>query len=107
MCLAKLCALINVETPLLVSFIFMSSKCLAIRLGLGLGPGKGQGEGRGLGLGLRLLVRGGGGQWRKMANNGARRIMANNGDGEFGFFICQIRHFSPMFDIGISYLTDF
>ena len=27
---------------------------------------------------------GGGGQWRKMAKNG---------DGEFDFFICQIRHF--------------
>ena len=33
--------------------------------------------------------------------------MAKNGDGEFGFFICQIRHFSPIFDFGISHLTDF
>ena len=41
------------------------------------------------------------------ANGEKWRIMANNGDGEFGFFICQIRHFSPIFDIGISYLTDF
>ena len=41
---------------------------------------------------------GGGGQWRKMAKNG---------DGEFAFFICQIRHFSPIFDFGISHLTDF
>ena len=35
----------------------------------------------------------GGGQWRKMAKNG---------DGEFGFFICQIRRFSPIFYFGIS-----
>ena len=44
---------------------------------------------------------GGGGngeKWRKMAKNG---------DGEFGIFICQIRHFSPIFDFGISDLTDF
>ena len=52
-------------------------------------------------LGLLILSKlggGGGGQWRKMAKNG---------DGEFGFFICQIRHFSPIFDFGISDLTDF
>ena len=34
--------------------------------------------------------------------------MAKNGDGEFGFFIWQIRHFSPIFDFGISHFkTDF
>ena len=47
---------------------------------------------------------GGGGngeKWRIMAKNG------ENGDGEFGFFICQIRHCSPIFEFGISYLTDF
>ena len=49
---------------------------------------------------------GGGGQWRKMANNG-EKWRKKNGDGEFGFFICQIRHFSPIFDFGISDLTDF
>ena len=50
----------------------------------------------------------GGGQWRKMAKNGEKwQKMAKNGDGEFGFFICQIRHFSPIFDFGISDLTDF
>ena len=43
-----------------------------------------------------------------MAKNGEKwRKMAKNGDGEFGFFICQIRHFSPIFDFGISHLTDF
>ena len=40
-----------------------------------------------------------------MAKNGGK--MAKNGDGEFGFFICQIRHFSPIFDFGISHLTHF
>ena len=33
--------------------------------------------------------------------------MAKNSEGEFAFFICQIRHFSPIFDFGISHLTDF
>ena len=49
---------------------------------------------------LRVIAGGGanGEKWRKMAKNG---------DGEFGFFICQIRHFSPIFDFGISDLTDF
>ena len=48
---------------------------------------------------------GGGGP---MAKNGEKwRKMAKNGDGEFGFFICQIRHFSPIFDSGISHLTHF
>ena len=48
---------------------------------------------------------GGGGP---MAKNGEKwRKMAKNGDGEFGFFICQIRHFSPIFDFGILHLTDF
>ena len=48
---------------------------------------------------------GGGGP---MAKNGEKwRKMAKNGDGEFGFFICQIRHFSPIFDFGISHLTHF
>ena len=43
-----------------------------------------------------------------MAKNGEKwRKMAKNGDGEFGFFICQIRHFSPIFDFGISHLTHF
>ena len=41
------------------------------------------------------------------ANGEKWRKMAKNGDGEFGFFICQIRHFSPIFDFGISHLTDF
>ena len=50
---------------------------------------------------LILIVQGGG------ANGEKWRIMAKNGDGEFGFFICQIRHFSPIFDFGISDLTDF
>ena len=32
-----------------------------------------------------------------MAKNGEKwRKMAKNGDGEFGFFICQLRHFSPI-----------
>ena len=51
-------------------------------------------------IGSRHL-RGGG------ANGEKWRKMAKNGDGEFGFFICQIRHFSPIFDFGISHLTDF
>ena len=60
--------------------------------------------GYGLGVFSGVGCRGGG----PMAKNGEKwRKMANNGDGEFGFFICQIRHFSPIFDIGISYLTDF
>ena len=43
-----------------------------------------------------------------MAKNGEKwRKMAKNGDGEFGFFICQIRHFSPIFDFGIPHLTHF
>ena len=43
-----------------------------------------------------------------MAKNGEkRRKKAKNGDGKFAFFICQIRHFSPIFDFGISYVTDF
>ena len=43
-----------------------------------------------------------------MAKNGEKwRKMAKNGDGEFGFFICQIRHFSPIFDFGILHSTDF
>ena len=41
------------------------------------------------------------------ANGEKWRKMAKNGDGEFGFFICQIRHFSPIFYFGISDLTDF
>ena len=41
--------------------------------------------------------RGNGEKWKKMAKNG---------DGEFVFFICQIRIFSPIFDFGISHLTD-
>ena len=48
------------------------------------------------------MMNGGGG-----ANGEKWRIMAKNGDGEFGFFICQIRHFSPIIDFGISDLTDF
>ena len=52
-----------------------------------------------------VVTRGGGGP---MAKNGEKwRKMAKNGDGEFGFFICQIRHFSPIFDFGISHLTHF
>ena len=43
-----------------------------------------------------------------MAKNGEKwQKMAKNGDGELGFFICQIRHFSPIFDFGIAHLTDF
>ena len=42
-----------------------------------------------------ILSTGVGGQWRKMGN------------GEFAFFVCQTRHFSPIFDFGISHLTDF
>ena len=38
---------------------------------------------------------------------GGGGAMAKNGDGEFGFFICQIRHFSPTFHFGISDLIDF
>ena len=54
---------------------------------------------------VHCIVEGGGGP---MAKNGEKwRKMAKNGDGEFGFFICQIRHFSPIFDFGISHLTDF
>ena len=50
----------------------------------------------------------GGGGGGPMAKNGEKwRKMAKNGDGEFAFFICQIRHFSPIFDFGISLLTDF
>ena len=39
--------------------------------------------------------------------SGGGWAMAKNGEGEFAFFICQIRHFSPIFDFGISHLTDF
>ena len=51
---------------------------------------------RRVGVRVRVLrVRRGG----PMAKNGEKwRKMAKNGDGEFGFFICQIRHFSPIFD---------
>ena len=53
-------------------------------------------------------VKWGGGGGGPMAKNGEKwRKMAKNGDGEFAFFICQIRHFSPIFDFGISLLTDF
>ena len=44
---------------------------------------------------------------RRGGNGEKWRKMAKNGDGEFGFFICQIRHISPIFDFGISHLTDF
>ena len=55
---------------------------------------------------LSVSCRGGGGG--AMAKNGEKwRKMAKNGDGEFAFFICQIRHFSPIFDFGISHLTEF
>ena len=55
-------------------------------------------------IGTQVVTKGGG----AMAKNGEKwRKMAKNGDGEFGFFICQIRHFSPIFDFGISHLTDF
>ena len=50
---------------------------------------------------------GGGGGGGRGANGEKWRKMAKNGDGEFTFFICQIRHFSPSFDFGISHLTDF
>jgi hypothetical protein len=41
-----------------------------------------------------------------MAKNGEKwRKMAKNGDGEFAFFICQIRHFSPICNFGISHLN--
>ena len=46
-----------------------------------------------------------GGNWG--GGGGGGGPMAKNGDGEFGFFICQIRHFPPIFDFGISDLTDF
>ena len=33
--------------------------------------------------------------------------MVKKGEGEFAFFIGQIRQFSPIFDFGISNLTEF
>ena len=33
--------------------------------------------------------------------------IVKKGEGEFAFFMCQIRHFSPIFDFGISNLTDY
>ena len=42
-----------------------------------------------------------------MEKNGEKwQKMAKNGDGEFDFFICQIRHFSPIFDFVILQFTD-
>ena len=38
------------------------------------------------------------------ANGEKWQEMATNGEDEFAFFICQIRHFSPIFDFGISHL---
>ena len=43
-----------------------------------------------------------------MAKNGKKLAKkAKNCDGEFAFFICQIRHFWPIFDFGIPHLIDF
>ena len=42
-----------------------------------------------------------------MAKNGEKwRKMAKDGDGEFSFFICQIRHFSPIFNFGIAHFKN-